>query len=485
MTEPLAADQSGVPQDPVAEEPSRAQGARGWSRGDDSSRLLIFAIVGIALFMTSVDATIVATALPAIHHSLQASINWAGWVITVYGIGMVVSLPIAGKFSHQFGCRRVLLIGVALFTVASLFCGASTGIYMLIVFRALQALGGGALTPSSAGLVSEHFGPARDRAIGMFGTVFAAGQVVGPLLGGIFVAYLSWRWIFFINVPIGLVFFFLIVRFIPETRPHGATKTDVRGLLLLTGVVLSSVFGITVLGTSSGSLHTTTFVVSEALALFLLVLFVRHIKRAAEPFIPVRLLSGQGLAAVNIENFLFGAMTFGIASLIPLYAQERYHIPALGSGTLLTARALGMIAVGALATFALRRTGYRLPLAVGLGIVAAGTLMMSMAPRWGLSPYAWLSIGAGLSGVGVGMSNPAARNAGLQIAPHDVAAVTGLRQMFANTGVIFSVSVTTAILNRSANPGMTQAYIMWAAAAIILAIMIPIVWRIPEHKGTW
>ena len=155
------------------------------------------------------------------------------------------------------------------------------------------------------------------------------------------------------------------------------------------------------------------------------------------------------------------------------------------AGTLLAARGVGAIVVGAAAAMALRRTGYRIPLIAGFIVVAIGTLAMSIAPRLGLSPYVWLSIGAGLTGLGNGMANPASRNACLQVAPGEVAAITGLRQMFVFMGIIFSVSTVTAILNRSANPGMAQAHILWVVAAVLLLVMVPLVFRVPEHKGSW
>jgi MFS family permease len=144
----------------------------------------------------------------------------------------------------------------------------------------------------------------------------------------------------------------------------------------------------------------------------------------------------------------------------------RYHLTALSAGTLLAARGVGAIVIGAAAAMALRRTGYRLPLAVGFIIVAVGTVAMAISPRLGLSPYAWLSIGAGLTGLGNGMANPASRNACLQLAPNEVAAITGLRQMFVFMGIIFSVSTVTAILNRSADPGLAQAHILWVVAGV-------------------
>jgi EmrB/QacA subfamily drug resistance transporter len=350
------------------------------------SRRLIFAIASSALFMSSVDLTIVATALPAIHEGLHATINWAGWIITMYSLGMAVSLPMAGRFSDQFGRKKFFLCCVALFTSASLVCGLSINIYMLIAARALQAFGGGAFQPSAAGIVSDHFGLDRDRALGMFGTIAAGGQITGPILGGIFVSLLSWRWIFFVNVPIGVSLFVAIHRFVPETRRTLRSKIDVRGIVLMATVILLAILGITELGSGRTEIYDPRFLVPEFFAAVLALLMVRHAKRVAEPFIPPRLIRGRGIGAANIINGLWGAVGFGVASLVPLYAEQRYHLSALSSGTLLTARAVGTIAVGTLAALALRRTGYRMPLIVGFLVVAGGMLALSVAPRWGLSP---------------------------------------------------------------------------------------------------
>lgn len=449
------------------------------------SRHIVFGIATVSLFMESVDFTIVATALHAIHQSLHAPINWAGWMITIYGIGMVVALPAAGKISDQFGRRRVLLFGIIVFTTASLFCGFATNIYVLILFRGIQALGGGVIQPCAAGLVADHFGESRDRAIGMFGTILAGGQLLGPVLGGLLVGYLSWRWIFFVNVPIGLVLSILIVKYIPDTGPRTREKVDVRGLLLLATSLLTAIIGITNLGNANTSVDDPTVLAPLLCSLLLAYQFFRHSFRTDAPLIPVRFFRERGFAVMNLTNFLWGALIFGVASLVPLYAQERYHFSALNAGTLLTARAIGMISVGAIATFALRRTGYRKPLVVGFVIIAAGTIMMSLAPRDGLSPYLWLSIGAAVTGLGHGVANPSIRNGALQLAPNDVAAITGLRIMMSNMGNIMAVSIVTAILNRSADRGIAQSHILWVAAGVIVFVMTPLVLRIPEHKGSW
>ena len=435
--------------------------------------------------MSSIDTTIVATALPAIHASLRTTINWAGWTLTVYSLGMVIVLPIAGKISDELGRRRVFFCAVAVFTLASLLCGLSVSIYLLIAFRAIQALGGGALQPSAAGIVAEHFGHDRDRAIGLFGTIASGGQVIGPVVGGLFVGYLSWRWIFFVNVPIGIVLLAALFKFVPDSPRTARTRTDVRGLMLMGLFILAANFGITSIGNRDTAIYDPVFLVPEAVALVALGMFIRHTRRSAEPFIPMRLLRARGFAVMNSLNLLWGVVGFGLASLAPLYAEDRYHLAPLSAGTLLAARGVGAIVIGAAAAMALRRTGYRIPLAAGFIVVAIGSAAMAISPRLGLSPYVWLSIGAGLTGLGNGMANPASRNACLQVAPDEVAAITGLRQMFVFTGIIFSVSTVTAILNRSADPGLAQARILWVAAGVLLVVMVPLVFRVPDHKGNW
>jgi MFS family permease len=186
---------------------------------------------------------------------------------------------------------------------------------------------------------------------------------------------------------------------------------------------------------------------------------------------------------MNLINLLFGSAALGFGTLVPLYAEERYGISQLGSGTLLTARAVGTICVAGLAVLALRRTGCRLPIVVGFSIVSAGLLMMFVPPL-GMSAYAWLAIAAGVTGVGMGLSVPATNNASLQLAPNQVAAIAGLRGMFRQSGSIIAVSVVTAILARTATPGMTQAYIFLVFAAILVCVL-PLVRLVPDHRGRW
>ena len=446
---------------------------------------LIFVIVVIALFMSTIDLTIVATALPAIHRDLRATISWAGWTITMYGLVQVIVMPIAGRFSEQFGRRRVFLYAVAIFTTASLLCGFADNIYLLVTFRGLQAIGGGAFMPAASGIVADHFGKNRDRALGLFQSFTAGGQIVGPVLGGLIVGYLSWRWIFFVNVPIGIVVLVLALKFIPESALQASKKIDLLGLVVIASLVFAAIFGVTELSTAGTQVYDPSFVVPELFAVVLDLVFARHTRRAQAPLIPLQLFRGAGFAALNSINFLFGSVAFGVAALYPLYAEQRYHLHPLAAGTLLTARAVGMMAVSAAASFALRRTGYRLPMTVGFSIGAAGVLVMSVAPRWGISPYTWLTMSAAITGIGIGIAGPASRNASMQLAPDQVAAIVGLRGMFTSVGIIISVAITTSVLNRSTDPGLTQAHVFWVVAGILLGVMVPLVYTVPDHKGSW
>lgn len=445
-------------------------------------RKLIFAIVSIGLFMASVDQTIVATALPAIERELHAAINWSGWTISIYALGQVIAMPMAGKISDMYGRKKVFMISVAVFTLSSLCCGLAPNIELLLLARFVQALGGGAFMPSATGIVSDHFGEQRDRAVGMFTSIFPIGGIVGPVLGGLFVSYWSWRGIFLVNVPAGLVLIALTARFIPASALRSSSRIDLRGIFLLAVLIFSGMFGITYLGIGSVPLDSPVFLSCVACAVVLGFVFLRHSRTYPAPFVPYRLLRGRGFGVMNLINYLYGAAALGFAALVPLYAADRYGISALASGTLLTARAVGMIAVAGVAALALRRTGYRWPMVLGFVVLALGLLLMAVDAL--ISPYAWLAIGAALTGLGMGLSVPASNNASLQLAPESVAAIAGLRGMFRQSGAITAVSVTTAVIARSSHPGVEQAHVFLVFAAM-LVLMLPLVRLVPEHHGSW
>jgi MFS family permease len=336
------------------------------------------------------------------------------------------------------------------------------------------------IMPPATGIVAEHFGRDRDRAVGMFTSIFPIGGIIGPILGGIIVSYFGWRMIFLVNVPIGILLLVLSVKLIGETPRKPAGRVDVGGLALLATLMLATMYGLTNLDLG---LTSPWFLGPELVAVAAAFLFVRHTTHHRAPFIPLAFLTGRGFGTLNLLNLLFGGAAIGFAALVPLYAERRFGLDPLAAGTLLTARGVGMICVAALAVLTLRRLGHRIPMVVGFAILVAGLVLMALPPP-GLSGYLWLSISAGITGVGMGMAIPASNNAGLHLAPDRIASVAGLRGMFRQSGAIIGVSVMTAVLTGSANPGLAQAHAFVVLAVLLLA-SIPLIFTIPDHRGSW
>lgn len=460
-------------------------GAGGESR--PVHRGLVFAIVALALLMMSIDTTIVATALDAMRTGLRTSIGWAGWTITAYSLGFVVMLPVAGRLSELYGCRKVFLGSIVAFTLASLCCGMVDNIYLLIALRAAQAAGGAGFTPSATKIIVDNFGSARDRALGLFGSIFSIGAMIGPVFGGLFVTYGSWRAIFLVNVPIGLTVAVLALRYVPADRPRPAgtrPKMDAQGIALLGSGLLLGMLAISYLGAEGADTRLSLFAAGLVLAIVALWLFFRHIKRSANPFIPPHLISGPGFGAVNLLNAVYGGVSSAVIALVPLYALDRYGLSALNASALLFAQGAAAIILSVVCTFALRRTGYRGPLYVGGAIMAAGMLMLALSPVAGITPFVWLCVSTFLVGVGRGMNNPASRNAGLQLAPKSASTLAALRTMCMQIGTIVMVTADTALLASSHDPGRMQALLYGVAAALVMASLLLIA-RVPEHNGSW
>jgi MFS family permease len=456
-------------------------------QGKPVHRGWVFTIISLALLMMSIDTTIVATALHPMQHELHTSIDLAGWTITAYSLGFVVILPVAGKLSEQYGCRRVFLGSVAAFTAASFCCGLADNIYVLIALRWLQAAGGAGFTPSATQIIVNYFRDARDRAVSLFGSIFSIGTMIGPIFGGLFVSYWSWRGIFLVNVPIGIAVVALALRYVPRDRPRTSgnhAKMDAIGMALLGGGILLGMLAVGRLAERNTHPWSPTFVIPLAIAMVAVWLFYRHIKQSADPFIAPHLITGPGFGTVNLINGLYGGITSGVVALIPLYAVNRYGIDALSSSTLLVAQGAAAIIFSIAATFALRRSGYRGPMYIGGVATAAGMLLLALGPLASIPPYAWLAGSAFLIGMGRGTNNPASRNAGLQLAPQSSSTIAALRTMCMSIGTILTISTATAILASSDDPGRIHAW-LYAIAGVLLLAALPLIARVPEHRGSW
>jgi MFS family permease len=187
---------------------------------------------------------------------------------------------------------------------------------------------------------------------------------------------------------------------------------------------------------------------------------------------------------MNFISFMYGGCVLGFGALVPLYAEERYHFVPIQAGTLLTARGIGALLVAAGSTYLLRRTGYRLPMVVGFSCAAMGMLLLGFGAH-GVTPYVWLAIAAALMGLGNGIAAPATNNATLSFAPGEVASIAGLRGMFRQIGAIVAISITTAIVARSAHPGVQLGHSFMVFSVIIVCVVVPLVFTVPNRRGTW
>jgi EmrB/QacA subfamily drug resistance transporter len=436
--------------------------------------------VSLAVFMSAMDTTIVATALPTLRRALHAPINWTSWSLSAYTLGLAVAMPVAGRLSDQLGRRRVFLVAGALFTLASLLCGCSVDVAMLIVVRLFQAIGGGAFVPSASGIIVDAFGGHRTRALGLVSGVFPLGALVGPIVGGVLLANFSWRSIFFVNVPVGVLTTALALRYLPRSKPGGG-RTDLVGAAEIAGALLGALFAVTRLGSPHVGVSSPTFVAPAAASIGCLVAVVRRARRVESPLIPLHLLRIRAFVILNALNFVWGACAVGFGSLIPLYAEDRYAMSPLAAGALLTARAVAEVAVALAVTVSAHRIGYRRPMIAGYGLLAVGTALVVVHPPVS-SPYVWMASAAALCGLGIGAAAPSSNNASIELAPSDIGAIAGLRGMFRQAGGVLGVALTTSLASRSSGEArsLETAFI---AMGLGLAVVTPLIIGLPERAG--
>lgn len=454
--------------------------------GGTAHRIVVFTTVALALFMSTLDQTIVATALDSIRTAFDTSLTLTAWTITVYGLGLLAMLPLAGKLADGFGRRRVFRWSVVVFTIGSLGCGLADSISTLLIFRFVQAIGGAGFTPSATGIIVEHFGRARDRAIGLFGVIFPVGATLGPVLGGLLITAGSWRAIFYVNVPIGILILALTWLVVPEDTRRTSTarfSLDWLGLAALLVTVTSVMVAVSLLDDTSSIFR---FPIAGGLALVgagSLTALLIHIRRSADPLIRPQLLYGRGFGAVNALNLTQGGMLAGLVTLIPHYAVDRYSLSVFESGMLLAGQGIAVIVAGATGAILLRRLGYRMPMLGGYGIAVVGFVLLAVPAPSG-SGYGWLFWAAAVIGFGKGFADPAARNAALQIVPQHASAVAAVRTMSRQIGIITSVSIASVYI-AGADDSATAHAIAFVAGAVVLTVAMVAVRWVPEHRGAW
>jgi EmrB/QacA subfamily drug resistance transporter len=450
-------------------------------------RYILFFTVSLSLLMYSIDGTAVAVAFPNFIKELGTNVLWAAWTMSIFYIGVVMTMPLAGKLSDSFGRKKIFLISLVLFTSGSLACGLAPNIYALIAFRFVQGVGGACFLPTASGVVSDLFPENRQTAIGLFTSIFVIGSIIGPNLGGWIVSQYSRRYVFYINLPIGIGLMVLILMLLKENKVFSQSHIDLLGASLFGGAVLFAMLGLNLIGESLSGfslLFAGIFLVS---GLSLGLLFLRREKKETNPMLDIALLRSKPFLAANVLNLLIGAGVIGVFAFIPLYATSVYKLSTLMSGMILTPRSLGTITASALTSFLLRRWGYRWPMVTGLVIISAADILL--APGLELSSMFGIRLGTVgiisvlvlVSGIGAGIALPASNNACIELMPERVATIVGLRGMFRTLGGALGVSLVTLILHLSSNPA-SGFNIAFVAFGIGLMCGIPLVFLMPAGK---
>ena len=321
-----------------------------------SQRRLTFAALLLVLLMASLDQTIVSTALPTIVGDL-GGVQHLSWVVTAYLLTSTVAGPLYGKLGDQYGRKRVLQAAIVLFLVGSALCGLAQSMSQLIVFRAVQGLGGGGLMVVSMAVVGDLVAPRdRGRYQGLFGGVFGVATVAGPLLGGFFVDNLSWRWIFYINLPLGAVALAVISSAFRSRQTSERHRIDWLGTVVL-AAGLSGVILYTSLGGTTYAWDAPGMLAAIVGGVALLALFPLVESRAAEPILPPELFRNDTFRTASAIGFVVGFALFGSVTFVPLYLQVVKGHSATESGLLMTPMMLGLLVTGIASGLLISRYG--------------------------------------------------------------------------------------------------------------------------------
>ncbi|NPV89163.1 MAG: MFS transporter [Firmicutes bacterium] len=450
-------------------------------------QFLVFVVATLVLILSAVNSTIVATALSDIQKSLGSDLNWTGWVISAYLLMNVTVMPLMGRISDEWGRKRVFLVCLVVFTLSSLLCAISPNIYCLIAFRALQALGGGGFIPSIYGIVGDSFQEGRAQAIGMFSSIYSLGCIIGPALGGWLLESWSWRSVFWINLPIGVLVFIATILMLKPDRAVKRTSLDTVGAIYFAGALLSLIYFMTRLGQDPSSIHSWRTLTLPVLGLLFLLAFLRRESRVENPILEITLLKSRVFAVMNLLNMVYGACLFGITSFIPYFAMVTYGFSSLASGSLLTGQALGMMGMGVVTSMLLKRTGYRKPMALGFLLIALGAFGMGWYLRFPvflgreIPPYICLMFMSFVIGLGGGMTSPSSNNAAIELMPDKISAITGIRGMFRTAGGILGVSGVVLMLSLFTDPA-EGFRMVFMGMGVLLVLGIPLVREVPDGK---
>jgi EmrB/QacA subfamily drug resistance transporter len=415
----------------------------------------VLGLTSAAYFMVVLDSSVVLTALPQMQRDLRASLPSLQWTVNAYGISFAAGIITAAALGDRFGRRRIFNLGLALFTLASAACALAPGTAELVAARTVQGLGAAAVMPLSLTILTAAF-PARRRGmiVGIYGGLAGLAVAAGPLVGGAVTEGLDWNWIFWLNVPIGLIAVALASRLLPET--HGApARLDLPGVTLVTAGVIAIVWALV---RASDTGWSSPQVVAALLAgAVLLAAFVARESRAAEPLVPLRLFRNRTFAVGNATMFFMSGAIFSAAFLILQEFQfARGYSPVAAGARLLPFFATPML-VSPLAGAVSDRIGRRPVMVTGLTLQALGFTWV--AARGSLST-SWIELMLALlvAGIGISMALPTVPTAVLSaVALPEMGKASGINQMAQRLGTVFAIAISSAVFSAHGHLGSPAA----------------------------
>jgi EmrB/QacA subfamily drug resistance transporter len=428
--------------------------------------------------LVAIDSTILATAVPSVVNDLGGFQQFP-WLFSLYLLAQAVSVPIYGKLADQVGRKPMMLIGVSVFVAGSILCGVAWSLPALIVFRGLQGLGAGAIIPMSQTILGDLYSVAeRARVTGYLAGVWGASAVVGPTLGGVFSDYLSWRWIFWVNIPLGALAVWLLMRGFSERVVRTRHVIDYAG-----AATLAVGFSLLILALLEGGVAWAWTSPPGLLVLLggllLLGAFVLVERRAVEPVVPGWAVSRRILATGNLVSFCIGAMLFGLTTYVPTFAQGVLGTGALTAGFALAALTVGWPISASLAGRVYLRIGFRDTALIGAVIVLAGAGLLVLSdhriPIWRLAAACFVV------GLGMGLVN-----APILVAVQSVVGwtrrgvVTGTNLFSRSVGSAVGVAVFGAIANLTLDDAPTSGS-SGAAAGTLAAQDVPTLLAVSQH----
>src|SRR3954469_19861327 len=415
---------------------------------DARARRWTLVAVCTTTFMLLLDITIVNVALPSIQRHLDAGLTGLQWVVDAYALTLAALILTAGALADRFGRRLLFIVGVLVFTAASFVCGIAWSIVALDIARAAQGVGGAALFATALALIGhEYRGPERGGAIAIWGATIGAAVASGPLVGGILTDTLGWRWVFFVNVPVGAFALFVALTRMNESKDERAVRSDVWGLLTWSAALFLIVFGL-LRGNASG--WSSALILGSLIGgAVVLVVFVVVESMQSRPMLDVTLFQRPAFLGVSIATFCIGAGMFALFPNLSIYLQDVLGYSPLGAGIRFLPLTVFVFAV----PLAMRRfapgASMRLVLSIGLALVAGALLLMH-----GLDTNShWTALLPGLivAGIGIGLANPAIAAAALRVVdPARTGMASGINNAFRLSGVAVGVAALGAVLERRA-----------------------------------